>query len=486
MVSQKSKNSLSKFKKDLQADWYIQSCPAAPLFLNTSAISGALIKKQLGFYYPKFIINYNHGQGEGCYNQTDLKRIWRLVYQHLQHDKNYLVKIKKFYLNNLKVYQPIFKKLSNDFVQSLSDSELLKLLKVLTAAQVDSVGVSHLIEAIGVNIEVDFKKELTHNFPELSDKRVGCLAANLNNISKKSWLRQEEDELRHLMKIKNHQKLLADHQNRYGWWINNSYIGPRIVSLAEFKSKGRELIRNQPVSIARPNLPAGQFRRLSRVAKELITVIDFVAIWQDERKVIILQAIGRLGLVIKEISRRLNWSPELIYHCGYSEVMSLKSIWSLYRQKKLLKTRQIGSVWLLRGGRDISLTKNYTRDFGRNFSMIKYQGDSSQEEIRGQIANPGTAIGRVSIVKGLESLKKIRPGDIIVVSMTRPEYTAALKKAAAIVTDEGGITSHAAIISRELNIPAIIGTKVGTKILHNGDQVEVRANHGVVKILQSN
>lgn len=58
-----------------------------------------------------------------------------------------------------------------------------------------------------------------------------------------------------------------------------------------------------------------------------------------------------------------------------------------------------------------------------------------------------------------------------------------MKKAAAIITDEGGITCHAAIVSRELNIPCIIGTKVATKILKDGDLVEVNAEKGVVKII---
>ena len=68
--------------------------------------------------------------------------------------------------------------------------------------------------------------------------------------------------------------------------------------------------------------------------------------------------------------------------------------------------------------------------------------------------------------------------------MTRPEFLPAMKKASAIVTDEGGITSHAAIVSRELGIPCIIGTKNATEILKNGDLVEVKANHNMVVILE--
>jgi pyruvate,water dikinase len=64
--------------------------------------------------------------------------------------------------------------------------------------------------------------------------------------------------------------------------------------------------------------------------------------------------------------------------------------------------------------------------------------------------------------------------------MTTPDYFSALSKAAGIVTDEGGITCHAAIVSRELNVPCIIGTKTATQMLKDGDIVEVDANKGIV------
>lgn len=65
--------------------------------------------------------------------------------------------------------------------------------------------------------------------------------------------------------------------------------------------------------------------------------------------------------------------------------------------------------------------------------------------------------------------------------MTRPELMPAVKKAKAIITDEGGLTCHAAIVSRELGVPCIIGTKIATKILKDGNLVEVDANKGIIR-----
>jgi pyruvate,water dikinase len=72
---------------------------------------------------------------------------------------------------------------------------------------------------------------------------------------------------------------------------------------------------------------------------------------------------------------------------------------------------------------------------------------------------------------------------VLVTSMTTPDFIVAMKKAGAIVTDEGGLSCHAAIVSRELKIPCVIGTKIATKVFKDGDRVEVDANKGIVKIL---
>lgn len=103
--------------------------------------------------------------------------------------------------------------------------------------------------------------------------------------------------------------------------------------------------------------------------------------------------------------------------------------------------------------------------------------------IRGKIAYKGRVIGKVCIVMSKKAIRSFKQGDIFVSDMTDPDFLPALKKATAIVTDEGGITCHAAIVAREFNKPCIVGSKIATKILKNGDLVEVDADHGIVKIL---
>ncbi len=103
------------------------------------------------------------------------------------------------------------------------------------------------------------------------------------------------------------------------------------------------------------------------------------------------------------------------------------------------------------------------------------------EEIRGVAASSGKAKGTVAIVRGISDLAKVRKGDVMVAITTHPDYVPAMQKASAIVTEEGGITSHAAIVARELGLPCIVGAKHATKSLRNGDIVEIDADAGLVR-----
>jgi len=96
-------------------------------------------------------------------------------------------------------------------------------------------------------------------------------------------------------------------------------------------------------------------------------------------------------------------------------------------------------------------------------------------------ASPGTASGEVRVVTKLDHLDQVGQGDVIVTEMTMPDMVPAMKRAAAIVTDEGGMTSHAAIISRELGVPAVVGTGGATHTLENGQVVTVDGEMGAVR-----
>ncbi len=110
--------------------------------------------------------------------------------------------------------------------------------------------------------------------------------------------------------------------------------------------------------------------------------------------------------------------------------------------------------------------------------------DNFRSKIIGDIAYRGIATGRVVIHLSWTGTTDMRKGDVLVTGMTNPQMIPFIKKASAIVTDEGGIACHAAIIARELKKPCIVGTGNATQVLQDGDLVEVDADKGVVRILE--
>ena len=101
--------------------------------------------------------------------------------------------------------------------------------------------------------------------------------------------------------------------------------------------------------------------------------------------------------------------------------------------------------------------------------------------VRGVSASPGTGSGEVRIVRKLDHLDQVTEGDIIVSKMTMPDMVPAMKRAAAIITDEGGMTSHASIVSREMGVPAVVGTRDATDVLTDGQLVTVDGEKGIVR-----
>ncbi len=118
------------------------------------------------------------------------------------------------------------------------------------------------------------------------------------------------------------------------------------------------------------------------------------------------------------------------------------------------------------------------------FEVTERQKELEVIEIKGQVAQVGNVKGIVKVVFGPQHLKKVMEGDILVSVVTSPQLLPAMKRAGAFITDIGGITSHAAIVARELQKPCIIGTKIATKVLKDGDLVEVNADKGTVTILK--
>ena len=108
------------------------------------------------------------------------------------------------------------------------------------------------------------------------------------------------------------------------------------------------------------------------------------------------------------------------------------------------------------------------------------KADGGKQILQGYGASPGLVSGKVCIVMDVRETSKVQEGDIMVATMTNPDMVPAMKKVAGIITDEGGMTCHAAIVSRELGTPAVVGTKQATKILKDGQIVTIDGEKGLI------
>jgi len=183
----------------------------------------------------------------------------------------------------------------------------------------------------------------------------------------------------------------------------------------------------------------------------------------------------------KEIGRRLGLSLNQVWMMGWWEVAP-----ALVKGKfdsEILNERIKFSVYHQLGKKGEIYIGKKAKDFLKRLILEKINIESV-DELSGTAAYVGKVKGKVKIINLPEEMGKMKKGDIMVAHTTFPSLVPVMKKAAAIVTDDGGITCHAAIVARELKIPCVVGTKIATQVLHDGDLVEVDANKGIVKIIK--
>lgn len=148
-----------------------------------------------------------------------------------------------------------------------------------------------------------------------------------------------------------------------------------------------------------------------------------------------------------------------------------------------ISKRKKYSIWALNNeneGIKIYTGKDADKFRADNLSVEKIEHEG--KIIKGSTAFPGVVEGVVKIVNRPSDMKKIKYGEILVSTQTTPELLPAMNKAMAFITDIGGITSHAAIVAREMRKPCIVGTKIASKILKDGDKVKVDANNGIIEL----
>jgi phosphoenolpyruvate synthase/pyruvate phosphate dikinase len=173
-------------------------------------------------------------------------------------------------------------------------------------------------------------------------------------------------------------------------------------------------------------------------------------------------------VITKLISK--NYQIKDFQHIGLSEYLE-----NNISNKKIIKRRK---GWLYHKH---EIIYDYQKYFDDKKIKIINPSKKTTDVISGNIGCKGNAKGKARLIFELSELSKIKKGDILVTPMTTPEMIPVLNKISAIITDEGGITCHAAIVSRELKIPCIIGAINATDMIRDNDLLEVDATNGIVR-----
>jgi phosphohistidine swiveling domain-containing protein len=187
--------------------------------------------------------------------------------------------------------------------------------------------------------------------------------------------------------------------------------------------------------------------------------------------------------LLKYLAKKIGLTYDEFIEINFQELLDLlkKNKRAGAKFKKILRDRDKKSALLGFRGTVRILTGRAADDF--------YKKEIGEEKIKksnllkGQCASQGQAKGKVVIFRSEQDIPKITKGCIMVAAATVPSFVPAMEKAEGIITEMGGLLSHAAIVSRELGVPCVVGVSGAMKILKNGDRVEVNADKGIIKKL---
>jgi phosphohistidine swiveling domain-containing protein len=411
-------------------------------------------------------------------------------------NKNFYKRVIEDWKKVCKALESYCKKINSMSLNDCTEEELLKIYRKFYLLQFNWWSIGLLAELVSYGSEFLLRKFLKN---KLKLNQLDKLQNYLNILTaptKKSFSNKEEEDLMRIFEARKRnediRKLLRQHVKKY-YWLQNNYLETKyldeehfIRAIEEF-SRNKSAIQekiisvNKKISLAKKNKNAlARELRLGKNEREIISLIGSFMAFHDARKRLNLIELYALDILLEAISKRIKIPLAELKYLIPGEVEN-----AIKGKVNIEEINRRKGIYVIK----YSLKKFdiLTGEKAEKLAYSKFRGKQDLEgikEIIGMPASPGIVSGKARIIKSPKLINLVEKGDILVTTMTSPDFLPAMKKAAAIITDEGGITSHAAIVSRELGIPCIIGTKIATKVLKDGQLVEVNANHGWVKIIK--
>lgn len=292
---------------------------------------------------------------------------------------------------------------------------------------------------------------------------------------------------------------IENHKNKYGWM--KSYVDEHesasIYNIEYYLSRIKYLLDEDVdtliFNIENKRLSSDkQFEELlnnssfNQLTNNMLTAMrDFIYLQTLlSESYTRMMVMGKLS-IMKEIVNRINKDVESYVCLDFDEqkevIYDTKNYDKYAEINKYCKGRiKIDNYKKILKGKDVTILKQKVNDYC--LSLVK-DVLKNRRVISGTSVNGGIVKGKAKIIKTIKDLSKINNGDILVADMTSPDYVTVFNKVAAFITDEGGLTCHAAIVSKEFNVPCIVGTQFATQILKDNTLIEVDANNGIITIL---
>lgn len=270
----------------------------------------------------------------------------------------------------------------------------------------------------------------------------------------------------------------------YGVYLwDLKYFLKVIKDLVSSRNAGDDLEKNKRYyqALAKKRRDLVKKLKIDAYHQKLFSVLRTSAFLLDYKKEQFTKCHYQIMSLFREVAKRLKISET---HIRIYTPEELKQF--LLHNKALsgerLKSRYAYAAYYWYGNK----FKLYENKEARTFFDREVRKESREEarQFEGIIASAGKYVGRARVISHPRELNNFKKGEILVAQMTSPEYVVAMKKAGAIITDRGGVTCHAAVVSRELGVPCVVGTGNATKILKTGDLVELNANHNSVRIIK--
>ncbi len=251
------------------------------------------------------------------------------------------------------------------------------------------------------------------------------------------------------------------------YYLTNDFTGPHPLTEEGIKAISGKQEKHVPPSL----------ETFEPQVQGLLRALQLTTTVQDVRKEFILKWVSGSDHMLWDLARRLKRDHDLLRFSTWVELMrnNTPSDAELTERSKSCVIE-----WSSRGTECVSGPE--AEKLYAEFKRIVIGADKITS-LKGMAASKGKITGRAVVVLHPNQFSEVKPGDILVTVMTRPEYLPVMNVAAAFVTDEGGITSHAAIVAREMKKPCVIATKKATKVIQTGQQIEVDADTGTVTIL---